>query len=207
MMGFYIQCPFYLTHRNWSASITCEDTQRWYRTKELRDRHIDTVCEKNWKDCPHAQKLLTFYERTESMNLTRKEREHLELTCESQKTEMAKLKKQIHKLDKDLDAKDREIRALEYLEQSKDKKVKSQAEKIFLMQEEIRGLLALIGYGTDAAGMDSFTLNRVQQYAKKWDVRYRVEPYEAEDGVKEINRIYIERTEKKDGESHGEEDQ
>ena len=88
-MGFYVNCPYYKSSAAYgSSTIVCEDTPRDFKTFEKKNEWLEHVCQDDWKSCPYAQGLNGLYERTEKMNLTKKEREHLEYTCKQQKAEL-----------------------------------------------------------------------------------------------------------------------
>lgn len=201
-MGYYVKCPYYLSSaKKGSTTIVCEDTHRDFFTLEKKNWQLEHVCQNDWTSCPHAQELNTLYERTDGMNLTRKEREHLEHTCMSQKTEMVRIKKRMKMLERKLEQSERDARAAEHLARARAQEGLRLKEKIFIQEEQERGLLALIGYMAHKTGFADFSLNQIQRFGKRYDTKYRIDSETAADGVEEIKRVYIEHTEKDDQEA------
>lgn len=192
-MGYYVKCPYYINgQKKPTATIVCEDTHRDFGTVEKKNWQLEHVCQNDWKSCPFAQALNDLYERTEDMNLTRREKEHLQHTCEAQKAEMIKLKKRMKFAERHLEKKDRDEKAALHLADVKAKQVAQLQEKLMIKEEQERGLLALIGYMADKSGIKDFSLNQVQRYGKAYDTLCRVDTETADDGVDEIKRVYIE---------------
>ena len=185
-MGLSIECPFYIKHKFESSSIVCEDCSREFYTREARHAQLLNVCKTNWKTCPHAIALLELYERTDGMNLTAKEKEHLQHTCEQQKDELKRIRIRYKHAKKTIEEKERDLRAMEYLADSRDKQVKKLQDQVTLLQEKERGLLALIGTLSIKSGIDDFTLWQVRRYAKEYRTLCTVN----QDG--EVNRVKIE---------------
>jgi len=119
-MGYYVKCPYYINgQKKPTATIVCEDTHRDFGTVEKKNWQLEHVCQDDWKSCPFAQALNDLYERTEDMNLTRREKEHLQHTCEAQKSEMIKLKKRMKWSEHKMEQKERDAAAAEHLAQSR----------------------------------------------------------------------------------------
>lgn len=198
-MSYYVQCPYYVSSaKRGSATIVCEDTHRYFFTLDRKNWQLEHVCQNDWQSCPYAQALNDLYERTEKMNLTRKEKEHLEHTCEAQKTEMVKLKKHVKRLERDLEQKARNEYAAEHLAKSRMKEILRLKEELMLECEKERGLLALIGYMAHKTGFSDFSLNQIQRFGRRYETKYRIDSETAADGVEEIKRVYIEHTKKED---------
>lgn len=196
-MGFYIRCPYYKSSASYgSDTIVCEDTHRSFGSFEKKNKQLETVCEKNWESCPYAIALNELYEREEGMNLTEREEAHLKHTCKAQKQEMAKLKKRLTLTEREKDKAARDETAALHLAKQRELKIKKLSEKAMLLEEEKKGLLALIGYMAKKSGITDFTLYQVQRHGRRYDTRYRVDTETAPDGVKEIKRVYIETLEK-----------
>lgn len=185
-MGLNVECPFYIKHKHESSSIVCEDCSREFFTKEARRTQLNSICKSNWKTCPHAIALLELYERTEGMNLTAKEKEHLQHTCEQQKDELKRIRIRYKHAQKTIEEKERDLRATEYLADSREKQIGKLQDQVTLLQEKEKGLLALIGTLSIKSGINDFTLWQVRRYAKE----YRTVCSVNQDG--EINRVQIE---------------
>ncbi len=198
-MGYYVNCPFYVSSaRRGSTTIVCEDTHRDFGTLAKKNWQLEHVCQDDWKSCIYAQALTALYERMDGMNLTRREKEHLQHTCEAQKAEMIKLKKRMKLAERHLEKKDRDEKAALHLADVKSKQVAQLQERVMIKEEQERGLLALIGYMANKTGIKDFSLNQVQRYGKAYETMCRVDTETADDGVEEIKRVYIEQRPKED---------
>lgn len=192
-MGYYVKCPYYINgQKKPTATIVCEDTHRDFGSVEKKNWQLEHVCQNDWKSCPFAQALNDLYERTEDMNLTRREKEHLQHTCEAQKSEMIKLKKRMKWSEHKLEQKERDAAAAEHLAQSRAYQIQKLKADLFLKEEQERGLLALIGYMAHKTGFADFSLNQIQRFGRRYETNYRVDTETAADGVEEIKRVYIE---------------
>lgn len=201
-MGYYVKCPYYINgQKKPTATIVCEDTHRDFGTVAKKNWQLEHVCQNDWTSCPYAQELNDLYERTEGMNLTRKEKEHLQHTCEAQKTEMIKLKKRMKWSEHKLQQKERDVFAAEHLAESRAKQNQKLREELFLKEEQEKALLALIGYMAHKTGFSDFSLNQIQRFGRAYDTRYRIDSETASDGVEEIKRVYIEHSLKDDQEA------
>lgn len=192
-MGFYVNCPYYKSSAAYgSSTIVCEDTPRDFKTFEKKNEWLEHVCQDDWKSCPYAQGLNGLYERTEKMNLTKKEREHLEYTCKQQKAELVKAKKRMKFAEHKAEQKGRDEYAAKHLAKVRSEEVERLHEKIMILQEQQKGLLALIGYMSHKTGFSDFSLNQIQRFGRRYETNYRVDSETAADGVEEIKRVYIE---------------
>ena len=201
-MGYYVKCPYYINgQKKPTATIVCEDTHRDFGTVEKKNWQLEHVCQNDWKSCPFAQALNDLYERTEDMNLTRREKEHLQHTCEAQKSEMIKLKKRMKWSEHKLEQKERDAAAAEHLAQSRAYQIQKLKTDLFIKEEQERGLLALIGYMAHKTGFADFSLNQIQRFGRRYETNYRVDTETAADGVEEIKRVYIEHQLKDDQEA------
>lgn len=201
-MGFYVRCPYYVSSAAYgSSTIVCEDTSRDFGSFAKKNEQLEHVCQDDWKSCQYAKELNDLYERTEGMNLTRREKEHLQHTCEAQKSEMVKLKKRMKLNEHRLEQKERDTYAAEHLAKAKAKEVLQLKEKIFIQEEQERALMALIGYMAHKTGFSDFSLNQIQRFGRQYDTRYRIDSETASDGVEEIKRVYIEHSLKENQEA------
>lgn len=201
-MGYYVKCPYYINgQKKPTATIVCEDTHRDFGTVEKKNWQLEHVCQNDWKSCPFAQALNDLYERTEDMNLTRREKEHLQHTCEAQKSEMIKLKKRMKWSEHKLEQKERDAAAAEHLAQARADQIQKLKADLFLKEEQERGLLALIGYMAHKTGFADFSLNQIQRFGRRYETNYRVDTETTADGVEEIKRVYIEHRLKDDQEA------
>lgn len=192
-MGFYVNCPYYKSSAAYgSSTIVCEDTPRDFKTFEKKNEWLEHVCQDDWKSCPFAQGLNGLYERTEKMNLTRKEREHMEYTCKQQKAELVKVKKRMRLAEHKCEQKERDEYAAKHLAKVRTDEVEKLHDKITLLQEQQRGLLALIGFISHKTGISDFTLGQIQRFGRRYETMCRVDTETASDGVEEIKRVYIE---------------
>ena len=202
-MGFYVNCPYYKSSAAYgSSTIVCEDTPRDFKTFEKKNEWLEHVCQDDWKSCPYAQGLNGLYERIEHMNLTKRERERLEYTCKQQKAELVKVKKRMKQAENHADKKEREERAAKHLADVRTGEASKLREKIMILEEQQKGLLALIGFMAHKTGFSDFSLNQIQRFGRRYETNYRVDTETAADGVEEIKRVYIEHTVK--GEENGE---
>lgn len=126
------------------------------------------------------------------MNLTKKEREHLEYTCKQQKAELVKVKKRMKFAEHKAEQKERDEYAAKHLAKVRTDEVERLHEKIMILQEQQRGLLALIGFMSHKTGISDFTLGQIQRFGRRYETKYRVDTETASDGVEEIKRVYIE---------------
>lgn len=191
-MGLQVNCPFYRKHKHESTSIVCEDCSREFYTQKARHTQLLTVCKANWETCPHATALLELYERTKDMNLTAKEKAHLEHTCEKQKDELKSIRIRYKSAQKLLEQQERDLTASEYLIESKDKQIKKLQDQVMILEGKQDGLLALIGTLSIKSGIDDFTLWQVRRYAREYKAVCTVN----KDG--EINRVHIEHLRRED---------
>ena len=163
-MGFYVLCPYYQNHKLGTACITCEDTKRFYFTDEKRDEQVREVCSTDkWEECPHAKRLNELYERIEDMNLTEKEKANLKLTCESQKSELKKLRSALRKNEKLLKA---EVYRADTNKRASDT-LQTQLE---IAQGRVSALTYLAGWLSDQAEVEGFRLEEIKEYGNKYFV-------------------------------------
>lgn len=201
-MGYYVRCPYYLSgQKKPTATIVCEDTHRDFGTLEKKNWQLQNICQNDWKSCRYAQELNALYERTEGMNLTRKEQEHLKHTCEAQKTEMVKLKKRMKQIAHSLDKKNRDEKAALHLAEVREKEIEKLNNNLFLEKERQRGLLALAGYIAKHTGTDEFRIDQVQMYGKRYDTvaQVEVEP----NGNLHVHIVHKEKGENDDNQQQG----
>lgn len=101
-------CPYYRSEKN--LSISCEDTFRQFRWPAQKRKWLDTYCDKNWKECTHAQRLNKLYERAQGGNMDKiLELEH---QIKTKDAELKKTSAMLGKARKREEAKDAEIRQL-----------------------------------------------------------------------------------------------
>lgn len=107
-------CPYYRDEKN--LSISCEDTFRRFRWPAQKKRHMDTFCDKDWKDCPYAQDLNRLYEQ------------------------MGGKMSDVAKMAQELKAKDRELRKVSAMLGKASKREAEKDEKIRQIQRERNAL-------------------------------------------------------------------
>lgn len=96
-------------------------------------------------------------------------------------------------------AKERDEYAAKHLAKVRSEEVERLHEKIVILQEQQKGLLALIGYMSHKTGFSDFSLNQIQRFGRRYETNYRVDSETAADGVEEIKRVYIEHVVKGEG--------
>ena len=108
-------CPFYRDEKN--LSVSCEDTFRRFRWPAQKKRWLDTYCDADWKECPHAKKLMELYEGED----------------------MSETKRLAHELS----AKDKELRKISVMLGKSQKREQEKDEKIRRLQRERNALESL----------------------------------------------------------------
>lgn len=82
-------CPYYLSDND--KSVTCEDTIRQFRTRELKRSYLqEYCCSFRWKDCPYARALDQVYEKI-SMHPEEAESIYYEHQIQAIKKELARV--------------------------------------------------------------------------------------------------------------------
>jgi len=189
-MGFYIKCPYYIDHKE--KSITCEDTVRYYGTKERTFMMIKTYCEPG-QECKHAKALDQLYERMERMEEKDKLIEQLRHECFCKGKEITKLKKEMTNLHnrKEIERQKTESRADLYKERAKKQDAatkmmrgaisselaKSEAavnDTKMVAEQQNRALEMMIGFLCHTHGVTSFRLADVREFGLKFETRCSV---------------------------------
>lgn len=118
-------CPYYRDEKN--LSISCEDTFRRFRWPAQKKRHLDTYCDKNWQECPHAKRLTELYSSMEGEDVNSKIKK-LQHENEELKKELRKEVSMLGKSQKREQEKDELIRKLRH--------EKGVAEKLYFKERD-----------------------------------------------------------------------
>ena len=189
-MGFYIKCPYYIDHKD--KSITCEDTVRYYGTKNRTIKMIKNYCEPG-TGCKHAKALEELYERTEHMAEQNQELEMLRHQAKCKSAEITKVKKELtnckNKLEQEKQKSEKALKKVEmqdgatrYIMDAKNREIAKLERKIaedsLISVQKERSLEMMVGYLAQKYGLDSFRLTDVREFGLKYEVLYSIPDYD-----------------------------